>query len=108
MSGILSDFEIIRLTKNKSIIKLKYSNLNTYSCDEEGLNKIKRMVINNDKYLERYDKPIVLQSNLQKPLPNEDWNNYALQRLVDNDILDYNNIVIVYDTVFKDIITVRL
>lgn len=88
--------------------ELKHSNLNMYSCDEEGLDKIKMLVMNNDKYLERYNKPIVLQSNIQKPLPNEDWNNYALQRLVDNDLLDYDNVVIVYDTAFKDIITIRL
>lgn len=88
--------------------ELKRSNINTYSCDEEGLDKIKMLVINNDKYLERYNKSIVLQSDMQKPLPNEDWNNYALQRLVDNDLLDYDNIVIVYDTAFKDIITIRL
>jgi hypothetical protein len=88
--------------------ELKHSNLSVNSCDEEGLDKIKMLVMNNDKYLERYNKPIVLQSNIQKPLLNEDWNDYALQRLVDNDILDYDNVVIVYDTAFKDIITLRL
>ena len=88
--------------------ELKYSNLSTYTHDEEGLNKIKRKIVDDDAYLERYEKPIILQSNLQKPLPNEDWNNYALQRLVGNDLLDYDNVVIVYDTAFKDIITIRL
>ena len=84
------------------------SNLSTYTCDEEGLDELKKMIINNNSYLERYEKSIVLQSDIQKPLPTEDWNDYALQRLVSNDLLDYDNVVIVYDTSFKDIITVRI
>jgi hypothetical protein len=84
------------------------SNISTYTYSEEGLNEIKKMIVDNDSYLERYKESIVLQSYIQKPLPTEDWNTYALQRLVNNNLLDYDNVIIVYDTSFRDIITVRI
>ena len=87
--------------------ELYHLDINSYSTDEAGETALKAMVEANNSYYEKYDKGIIVDKYPVKPTPKADWNYYALQRLIHNELLDHNYIVIVYSTQFKDLITIR-
>ena len=87
--------------------EINHTNLNVYSADKEGVEAIKEMVRGNSNYYERLNK-IVIDDDTVKPSPKADWNEYAVQRLLNNDLLEYDNVIIVYSTMYNDIITIRL
>lgn len=87
--------------------EIDHTNLNVYSADKEGVEAIKEMVRENSNYYERLTK-MVIDDDVIKPSSKVDWNEYAVQRLLNNDLLEYDNVIIVYSTMYNDIITIRL
>ena len=87
--------------------EINHTNLNVYSADKEGVEAIKEMVRENSNYYERLTK-LVIDDDVVKPSSKVDWNEYAVQRLLSNDLLEYDNVIIVYSTVYNDIITLRM
>ena len=88
--------------------EIDHTNLNVYSADHAGVEAIKEMVRANSNYLERVNGSIRITEYSHKPSPKADWNDYAIQRLISNDLLEYDNVVIVYSTLYDDIITIRM
>lgn len=88
--------------------EIDHTNLNAYSADHAGVEAIKEMVRGNSSYLERVSGSIRITEYSHKPSPKADWNDYAIQRLISNDLLEYDNVVIVYSTLYNDIITIRM
>lgn len=87
--------------------EVNHTNLNVYSADKDGVEAIKEMVRENSNYYERLNK-IVIDDDTIKPSPKADWNEYAIQRLLNNDLLEYDNVIIAYSTMYNDIITIRM
>lgn len=88
--------------------EINHTNLNVYSADKEGVEAIKEMVRGNSNYYERVSGSIRITEYSHKPSSKVDWNDYAIQRLISNDLLEYDNVVIVYSTLYDDIITIRM
>jgi len=88
--------------------EIDHTNLNAYSADSAGVEAIKEMVRDNSSYLERVSGSIRITEYSHKPSSKVDWNDYAIQRLISNDLLEYDNVVIVYSTLYNDIITIRM
>lgn len=87
--------------------EINHTNLNVYSADKDGVGAIKEMVRENSNYYERLTK-LVIDDDVVKPSSKVDWNEYAVQRLLSNDLLEYDSVIIVYSTVYNDIITIRM
>ena len=88
-------------------VDVNHTNFNVYGSNQEGIEAIKAMVNRNSDYYERIDKSIRVDNNISKPSLKTDWNHYAIQRLISNDLLEYDNVIIVYSTMHNDIITIR-
>jgi hypothetical protein len=80
---------------------------NSFPSNESGMFAIKKTVSDNYSYLERLEHRHRIIDRYPKPSINEDWNEYALQRLIANDLLKHESVAVVYDTEYKDIITMR-
>lgn len=87
--------------------EIDHTNLNVYNADKDGIEAIKEMVRENSNYYERLTK-LVIDDDVVKPSSKVDWNEYAVQRLLSNDLLEYDNVIIVYSTMYNDIITIRV
>lgn len=80
---------------------------NLFENNESGLAAIREVVRENYSYLERVDHRFQIKDNFAKPSLSEDWNEYALQRLVQNDLPKYESCIVAYNTDHKDITTLR-
>ena len=80
---------------------------NLFTADEAGVAAIMKVVEDNYSYFEKLNHKHRIMDGYSKPALNADWNEYALQRLFHNDLPKYESCVIVYDTEYKDILTLR-
>lgn len=80
-----------------------FRSTNTY----DDVENIKTMIKNNESYFERLSKGIRIH-NVTAPSANEDWNEYAIQKLISNDLLGNDNVIVAYSTIYKDVITIRM
>lgn len=80
---------------------------NMFESSEAGVVAIKKTIEDNSSYLEKLNHKHRINERYSKPSLYEDWNEYALQRLFANDLPKYESVAVVYDTDYKDIITLR-
>lgn len=78
----------------------------SFDFTSEGYDDMKRMIISNDKYLERIQGKFVA---CKKPRQDCDWVNYAIWKLCEimcNEKIT-SNVAVVYDEKSKDLVTLR-